>query len=162
VQALGGRRFDVVYTGLGALIWLPDIERWAGTMVELLTPGGRFYLAEFHPFTDVFGDDDLTVSESYFDNQPRVYDEQGTYAQPTAPAVNTVSVEFHHGIGEVVSALAAAGLRIESLHEHDYTLSPRWPFLRVTGNHVYEMPPELPSLPLMYSLRASLGAAGGG
>jgi len=56
VNALGGRRFDIVYTGLGALNWLPDIERWARTMLELMAPGGRFYLAEFHPFTNVFGD----------------------------------------------------------------------------------------------------------
>ena len=29
---LGGRRFDIVYTGLGAIIWLADIERWAQTI----------------------------------------------------------------------------------------------------------------------------------
>src|SRR5581483_7835167 len=28
-RELGGREFDVVYTGVGALSWLPDIERWA-------------------------------------------------------------------------------------------------------------------------------------
>ncbi len=27
--ALGGERFDIVYTGLGALNWLPDLRRWA-------------------------------------------------------------------------------------------------------------------------------------
>ena len=59
-EALGGRRFDIVYTGLGALNWLPDIERWARVMASLVAPGGCLYLAEFHPFTHVFGDDDLT------------------------------------------------------------------------------------------------------
>ena len=29
VTALGGRTFDVVYTGVGALGWLPDLARWA-------------------------------------------------------------------------------------------------------------------------------------
>jgi SAM-dependent methyltransferase len=159
VQALGGRRFDVVYTGLGAIIWLPDIDRWARTMVELLAPAGRFYLAEFHPFCDVFADDELVVSESYFAHDPRLYDEPGTYADLTAETVHNRSVEWHHGIGDVVSALVAAGLRIELLHEHDYTLFPRWPFLQKAGDHSYHMPPELPSLPLMYSLRASLGPA---
>ena len=60
-EALGGRRFDIVYTGLGALNWLPDIERWASVMASLVAPGGCLYLAEFHPFTHVFGDDDLSV-----------------------------------------------------------------------------------------------------
>jgi hypothetical protein len=28
-RALGGRQFDIVYTGIGALGWLPDVNRWA-------------------------------------------------------------------------------------------------------------------------------------
>ena len=62
VQALGGRAFDVVYTSIGAIIWLPDLTRWAGSVAELLAPGGRFYLAEFHPFSVVLGEEDLTVT----------------------------------------------------------------------------------------------------
>ena len=44
------RTFDVVYTGLGAINWLADIDRWAATMASVCRPGGTFYLAEFHPF----------------------------------------------------------------------------------------------------------------
>src|SRR3954469_25796996 len=29
VDALGGESFDLVFTGVGALCWLPDIRRWA-------------------------------------------------------------------------------------------------------------------------------------
>ncbi|MDQ7993739.1 MAG: class I SAM-dependent methyltransferase, partial [Propionicimonas sp.] len=32
VDALGGARFDLVYTGIGALCWLPSIRRWAETV----------------------------------------------------------------------------------------------------------------------------------
>ena len=39
VAALGGRQFDVVYTGLGALNWLPDIERWAAVVERSSGPG---------------------------------------------------------------------------------------------------------------------------
>jgi SAM-dependent methyltransferase len=49
VEALDGRRFDLVYTGVGALNWLPEIERWARVMAALVAPGGHFYLAEFIP-----------------------------------------------------------------------------------------------------------------
>jgi SAM-dependent methyltransferase len=35
VDALGGGRFDLVYTGIGAICWLPDIERWADRLLEL-------------------------------------------------------------------------------------------------------------------------------
>ena len=44
VTALGGRRFDVVYTGTGALVWLPDMARWAGVVAALSEPGGFLYL----------------------------------------------------------------------------------------------------------------------
>jgi SAM-dependent methyltransferase len=155
VEAIGGRRFDLVYTGLGALNWLPDIERWARVMASLVAPGGRFYLAEFHPFSAVFADDDLTVAYSYFHTEPFVWDEPGTYADPDAPTVHNRSIEWNHGLGAVVSALIAAGLRIELLHEHDYTLFPRWPFLEQAGNGIYRLPTRTPSLPLMYSLLAS-------
>jgi hypothetical protein len=60
-------------------------------------------------------------------------------------------------MGEVVSALIGAGLRIELLHEHDYTLFPRWPFLERSGT-IWRLPDRIPSLPLMYSLRATLPA----
>ncbi len=153
-EALGGRTFDVVYTGVGALNWLPDVERWAQTMTRLLNPGGRFYLVELHPLTEVFADEQLSVAHSYFDSGPRLYDEPGTYADPMAKTVNNRSVEWVHGIGDVVSALAGAGLHIELLHEHDYTVSPRWHFLEAGPDRIYRMPAHLPALPLMYSLRA--------
>jgi SAM-dependent methyltransferase len=157
VQALGGRRFDVVYTGLGAINWLPDIERWAQVMVELLEPGGTFYLAEFHPFSWVFGDDDRSVDASYFSDGPLVFDDPpGTYADLAAPTHHNRSIEWNHGLGETVSALISAGLWIELLHEHDYTLFPRWPDLQVSERHFYRLPDGEPSLPLMYSLRATL------
>lgn len=155
VEALGGRRFDLVYTGLGALNWLPDVERWARVMAELVAPGGRFYLAEFHPFAGVFADDDLTVAQPYFHTEPLVWDEPGTYADRDASTMHNRSMEWNHGLGAVVSALVAAGLRIEFLHEHDHTLFARWPFLERASDGTYRLPERVPSLPLMYSLLAS-------
>jgi hypothetical protein len=82
-------------------------------------------------------------------------DPPGTYADLAAPTQNNRSVEWNHGLGETVSALISAGLRIELLHEHDYTLFPRWPDLQVSERHFYRLPEGEPSLPLMYSLRAT-------
>jgi SAM-dependent methyltransferase len=53
VAAFGGQRFDVVYTGIGALVWLPDVPRWARVVAGLLAPGGFVYLAEAHPFAQI-------------------------------------------------------------------------------------------------------------
>ena len=49
VAALGRERFDLVYTGLGALCWLPDVRRWASIVAALLRPRGRLFIREGHP-----------------------------------------------------------------------------------------------------------------
>jgi SAM-dependent methyltransferase len=156
VEIVGGRTFDVVYTGLGALNWLPDIGRWAQVMAALTAPDGRFYLAEFHPAAAMLGDDDLTVRYPYFHDrdQPHEWDEAGSYGDPDAATEHNSTVEWTHGIGSVVTALIDAGLTIEFLHELDYTLYPRWPFLTRSGRDTYRLPEDMPSVPLIYSLRA--------
>lgn len=153
--ALGGRRFDLVYTGLGALNWLPDVARWAEVMASLLRPGGRLYLAEFHPVTWVFSDHDLTLEHPYFGAETVFEDGDGSYADLAAATVHNRTVEWNHGLGAVVSSLVDAGLRIAFLHEHAYTLHARWPFLVRRGDGTYALPPGMPSLPLMYSLLAT-------
>lgn len=155
VAALGGDTFDVVYTGLGALLWLPDLPRWAQVVAALVEPGGVLYLAEFHPIHEVIADDDLRVERSYFHDGPRVWDEPGSYADLSAQTHSNRTHEWTHGLGEVVSSLVAAGLVVDHLHEFDYTLFPRWPFLvRDPESGAYRMPDDRPSLPLMYSLHA--------
>jgi SAM-dependent methyltransferase len=154
-EALGGRRFDLVYTGLGALNWLGDIERWADVVRSLIAPGGRLHLVEFHPITEVFADETLDVRYDYFHEGPREWPEElGSYAELEATTEHNATVEFAHPLGEVVSAIAARDLRIELLHEHDYTLFPRWPMLRREPGGIYRLPEGTPSLPLMYSLVA--------
>ncbi|MED7947736.1 class I SAM-dependent methyltransferase [Streptomyces sp. BE303] len=153
VDVLDAQTFDIVYTGLGALCWLPDIERWARTAASLVTPGGFLYLAEFHPFGDTLAEDGRTVELDYFHDGPTVWDEPGTYAEQNAATTANVTVEWQHGLGEVISALTAAGLRLEFLHEYDYTLFARFPVLE--QNAGYRFPEGRPRVPLMYSLRAT-------
>ena len=56
VASFGAGCSDVVYTGHGALCWLPDLVGWADTVFRLLRPGGRLYLAEFHPLAETMAD----------------------------------------------------------------------------------------------------------
>jgi SAM-dependent methyltransferase len=80
VTALGGRRFDMVYTGTGALVWLPDLPRWASVVAALLEPGGFLYLVEAHPFAQILDDaGGATIVADYFHDQPRVQDYPCTY-----------------------------------------------------------------------------------
>lgn len=152
---VGGRTFDVVYTGFGAITWLPDIRRWARVMAELANPGGLLYVAEFHPIHHVFGDDELTVEHPYFRDGPQRWDEPGTYADLDARTTANVTYEWTHGLGDVITAIVDAGLVIELLHEFDHTLFPRWPFLvHDPQARAYRTPDGMPSLPLMFTVRA--------
>ena len=151
--ALGGQRFDIVYTGIGALVWLPDLPRWAHTVCSLLDDGGMLYLAEFHPLTELLGEDGRSVERDYFHVQGETYDFPHTYTDGP-PLTETVTVQWHHPLGEVVTALARAGLRIDLLHEHATTLFQRYPVLERTGTGDYQFPAGHPRVPLMYSIRA--------
>ncbi|MEV5858518.1 class I SAM-dependent methyltransferase [Streptomyces sp. NPDC052071] len=155
-QAVPDSSYDIVYTGLGALNWLPDVTRWAEVAASLVAPGGFLYLAEFHSFTDCLDDETgSTVTYDYFSREAWVDDSPGTYADLDAVTVHNRSVEWQHPVGEVVSALAAAGLRIEFLHEHDASLFPRYQVLKRGGDGYYRFPSDRPRIPMMYSIKAS-------
>ena len=116
--------------GSGRSTGCPTSSAGRSVMASLAAPGGCLYLAEFHPFSHVFGDDDLRVEYPYFHEPDRPFEfpNSGNYADPT-PTVHNRAFEWNHGLGAVVSAIIGAGFELEFLHEHDYTLSARWPFL---------------------------------
>ena len=121
--ALGGATFDLVYTGVGALCWLPDVRRWARTVAALLRPGGRLFIREGHPVLwslDYDRDDDLLVlAEPYFERvEPQVYEEPGTYVSTDAEFTHNRTLEWNHGLGDIVTAVLEAGMTITGLVEH--------------------------------------------
>jgi SAM-dependent methyltransferase len=121
---LGAGMFDLVYTGVGALCWLPDIRRWAHVVAALLRPGGRLFLRDGHPMLwaldDIGADGRLIVEYPYFElDEPTVWDDPGTYVETDVELENTVSHEWNHGLGEIFTALRDAGMYVTDLEEHD-------------------------------------------
>jgi SAM-dependent methyltransferase len=124
VDLLGAERFDLVFTGIGALCWLPRIDEWAGVVAGLLRPGGRLFLREGHPMlwslADAREDGLLVVEHPYFEREePSVWDDGGTYVETDVEFSTTTTHEWNHGLGEVVTALMARGMSISGLVEHD-------------------------------------------
>ena len=116
--------YDLVFTGVGALCWLPDIRRWAGVVKALLRPGGRLFIREGHPMlwslSDAREDKLLVVEYPYFERaEPTVFDEGGTYVTTDVEFEHNVTHEWNHGLGEVVTALLAEGFELTMLEEHD-------------------------------------------
>ena len=154
-------KFDIVYTGIGVLVWLTDLAAWARIIADCLRPDGFFYLYEFHPFMHVFDSRTrgLVVNDSYFHSaEPIVYSGENDYADaryvPASP-----SHEWQWTLGEIVTALATAGLHIEFLHEHPGTVEPRMPDMELGADGLWDLP-DLPGrLPMMFSLKARLEPA---
>lgn len=108
------KEFDIVFTSYGALCWLPDIERWASVVAQCLKPGGTFYIAEFHPFYDIFS------GYTYFHRADPDIEEQGTYTENDRGDKSTLAT-WSHPISDVVSALLKYGIQIAQLKEYPYS-----------------------------------------
>lgn len=157
---LGAECCDLVYTGIGAICWLPDIRRWAAVVADLLRPGGRVFMRECHPMLDTISDtrddDLLVVHYPYFETAGTAFTEESTYGGAgivSAPQ----GVSFNHGLGEVFTALTDAGLTVTALDEHREA---PWNALgeamiestEFDGEYVLAQGPE--RLPLTYTIQA--------
>jgi SAM-dependent methyltransferase len=96
--------FEIVFTSFGVLGWLPDLRRWAGIVARFLRPGGAFYLAEFHPFSQVMDDEDAAAAPSlrypYFPSpEPLAFPTRGSYADPDAEVSQPVEYGWVHSMG---------------------------------------------------------------
>lgn len=168
--AAAGERFDRIFCSYGALCWLPDLAAWARGIAGALAPGGRFVLVEFHPASNMF-DRRWQLAAPYPSGGAvlplhGVDDYVGSSGDGLAPAGFAEGVRgfenpepcylFSWGVGEVVTALAQAGLRIELLREYAYVNGER-PFdeMRELPGRRLAPPPGVPAIPLMYGIAAA-------
>lgn len=153
---LAPRTFDIVYVSLGALVWLPSVGRWADQVATLARRGGRLYLHDIHPVAWSLAYESPTFVHTYFEEpEPYVDDSEETYTDADKPLRNTLTYEWNHGIGEVVTALINRGMRIDRLEEHDWTVDPQFPWLVETAPGHWTTAPGSPRLPLSYTLVAT-------
>jgi SAM-dependent methyltransferase len=160
VPAVEGRTFDLVYTGVGALCWLPDIDRWAAVVDELLEPGGRLFVREGHPMmwaVDETRSDRLTLGYAYFETpEPFDLEESGTYVENDHEFVNTRQLSWNHGIGEILTALLGRGFEVTGFVEHRSVPWDALPGRMVRDGDLDEwrLVDEAERLPLSYTLQA--------
>jgi len=152
--AILGATYDVVHTGLGALCWLPDIDRWAQVVAALVRPGGFLHLSEFHPVAEIMADEALVPEFPYFSEEPIPWEQGGSYADPEAATSANRTVEWIHPLHRVIGALLAAGLVLETFVEHPHAVYQRFPFLERVAPGDHRFPQGMRGIPLMYSLRA--------
>jgi SAM-dependent methyltransferase len=159
-DVLGGE-YDVVYTSGGVLGWLPRIAPWAQVAAHFVKPGGFLYVTEIHPVAQAFADEgvlpgELKLGYPYWEHAaPITVQVQGSYADRSAPTEGLIEHGWDHSMGEIVSAIADAGLRIDFLHEFDFV---QWPvtWLVKSADGRYRLPEGVGGeLPLYFSLKAA-------
>jgi SAM-dependent methyltransferase len=152
-------KFDVVYTGLGALSWLPDLKHWGRVIGHYLKPGGTFYILEAHPFMLTLDENspDLKIGYPYFSSEALKFEAEHSYADPNVTLVNKTEYGWNHSLAEILNPLIAESLSIEFFQEFPFCgwecLSDMekgedgWRRLKDEGKRKMA--------PLMFSLRAS-------
>jgi SAM-dependent methyltransferase len=157
-----GETYDLVYTGIGAINWLPDISAWARVVAACLRAGGRLHITEGHPmlytFTEESTPDHLEVGLPYFETaEPTRWEHSTSYSGDGTPIASPVCYEWNHGLGEIVQAVIDAGMRITLLKEHRTLPWEFWPWMVPAEGMIdqFRLPDRRDLVPLSFTLQAA-------
>lgn len=130
-------RFDIVYITIGALSWMPDLDRFFAVAARLLAPGGSLVIYEQHPFMYLYPnttdpeydpDNELTAMFSYFRTDPWVEDEGIDYVGKTTYESST-SYSYTQKISDILNPIASHGLVLREFTEYPHDVSSIWSHL---------------------------------
>jgi SAM-dependent methyltransferase len=145
---------DLVYTGRGSLIWLQDLDAWAAVVARLLRPTGRFVLFEGHPVEWLFDADAdghwVVTDYDYFAGPEASRGWASEYIDHLSIPEAQQSLKFARAwtLGEILTALLGADLRLEAVAEHPIDW---W------GGHGDIRPADRGRVPLSFSVVARRG-----
>ena len=140
---------DLVYTGRGSLIWLQDLDAWAAVIARLLSPAGRFVLFEGHPAEWLFDADQdghwIATDYDYFGGAEASKGWAPEYIDRLSVPEADQHWKFARAwtLGEVITALLHADLRLDAVAEHPIDW---W------GGHADVRPEERGRIPLSFSV----------
>lgn len=163
VDVLGPGRFDLVFTGIGALCWLPDVRRWAGVVSDLLRPGGRLFIREGHPMlwslSDPREDELLVVEFPYFETAAgTAFSETSTYVEHEGELASPDTIQWNHGLAEILTAVGDAGLRMTAIEEHcSVPWNPLGAAMEALPNGEFQLREHPERLAASYTLQAVKG-----
>jgi SAM-dependent methyltransferase len=145
---------DLLYTGGGAIIWLQDLDAWAAVLRRLLSPSGRLVIFDGHPAELLFDADDdghwIVTDYDYFAGPEASKGWAQAYIHHLTLAEDDQSWKFARAwtLGEIVTALLGAGLRLERVTEYPVDW---W------AGHRDVRPEERGRVPLSFSVVARRG-----
>lgn len=154
-QNLEGK-FDIVFTSIGVLCWLKDLNTWAKIITHFLKPGGVFYIMDGHPLLTTFDDDgSWRFNLSYFHNDsPHVWDEEDSDYMDPNYITQSATYEWQWTVGDIINAVLGAGLHLEFFNEFEALADPVFPEMVEQDNGLFTFPDMPVSLPILFSLKA--------
>lgn len=158
--ALEGQQFDLVYTGIGAICWLPSIDRWAQTVAALLHVGGRLFIREGHPVLYALDDenpDAFVMRYPYFEQPDAlIWESADSYVETNHVFTATTGHQWNHGLGEMITALLVHGMRIDGFAEHQSLPWDALPGHMERGDDgEYRLAHGVEQVPLTFTLQAT-------
>ena len=154
-------QFDIVYTAIGALCWLPDMTGWAQIVARYMKPGGTFYILDGHPVSHIFepvdspdGAIELKPLNPYFPNPEGIAYEGGGCSYTGSEVLETPSHEWQHSMSEIVNAIVDAGLRIEHLNEFAVSGYRAFPPMSLHDDG-WRLDKHHGSIPFLFSIKAT-------
>lgn len=142
---------DLLYTGRGSLMWLQDLDAWAAVLRRLLAPTGRLVIFEGHPAEWLFDVDEdghwVVTDYDYFAGPEASRGWAPEYIDRLSIPEEEQSWKYARAwtLGEVITALVRADLRLETVAEHP---TDWW------GGHADAGPEARGRVPLSFSVLA--------
>jgi len=153
IDFIPAKKYDVVFTSYGTIIWLPDLDPWAQLIANSLKPGAKFVMVDFHPLIYIFDDGLNELQYDYFNTKAIVESEIGTYTE-NSPNEVFDSVSWNHSMSEIINALLKSGLEIEQFEEYDYSPYDCFPGMSEVSPGKYNFTHQKVSLPILYGIVA--------
>jgi ubiquinone/menaquinone biosynthesis C-methylase UbiE len=147
-------QFDIVYTSYGVIGWLEDLDKWAKTINRYLKPSGQLIFLEFHPVLWMYDNDFTKVAYDYFKSEIIVEEEEGSYGDRTVKD-KIITMTYNHSLGEVMSALIHAGLKITHFDEYPYSPYNCLSHMHKIDEEKYKISKFEKDIPMIYSILCS-------
>lgn len=116
--------YDLALITIGVLNWMPDLTGFFRAVAGLLKDGGTLVIYETHPMLEMFepeGEAPFDLVHNYFESEPIEVPELIVYDGATDEKSGAVGYWFIHPLGEIITAISAAGLRIAALTEYAHS-----------------------------------------
>ena len=147
--------FDIVFTSVGVLCWLPDLDRWASVVHRFLRPGGMFYILDKHPVMGIFEKShagNIRATHNYFHHEQFFEGNRFTYTG--GDPIASPEYEWQHSLDEIVTALTKSGLVIQHLHEFPVSAYQVFPGMTRHDDGWWRFPERNDHFPQLFSIKA--------